>query len=687
MVKNLLLCASLLTGIYTTDVCAQNIEKIQTPSPTALQMKGNRAMRHMGNRTKSTMAPAIGKSKIDLKDNEVWWGYFNGKYESNDAFDLLKIGYSGPILYTCGIRLLTQNDYDMGKGKTIEGVKFVFPDLKHIEDVKIWMSTELPVAPDLSDCNICLQDVDKSTLVQALNSTPDNFINEIRFDHPYTIGDKEVYVGYAFRVTQIDDNYDKCPVVLDDFPENIITTKGAFLWRYDTGSKWYEEDTGEVLAMQVLFSCDDFKKNAVNIDKTFNDVAMQKNSSATLPLTLTSIGKQGLKSFKYVTTTNGKVTDEQTVTLDKPIEEMGGKYIYNFPLKSDDNSGVLNTNIKITEVNGNANEGFYEASQGDAIVVKNVPERKVLIEDYTGTWTRGYAWGYVNKLKLRELYGDKAVIASIHNGTSDPMTEENYDFYAYVNDLRALPTTVIDRTQFDVYPYLGTEQGKYFRYGYADDFEKALAELSVATVDVEGKLTDDQTAVDITSKVKFEFDGVKKNYALFYLLTQDGMTDESWVQTNGMGEYTGVGVEKVEPLLEEFIDGPYEMTGLVYDDVVVAAYGITSGVEGSVESNIKSDEVQSNEISLDLSDYPIIQDKTKLYAYAVLIDTNSGKVINANRCKVLAPGESAISGNTADRKAVEVERYTVDGRKMQQPVKGINIIRYSNGKVVKTVVE
>ena len=35
---------------------------------------------------------------------------------------------------------------------------------------------------------------------------------------------------------------------------------------------------------------------------------------------------------------------------------------------------------------------------------------------------------------------------------------------------------------------------------------------------------------------------------------------------------------------------------------------------------------------------------------------------------------------------VEVARYTADGRKVSQPVAGINIVRYSDGKVVKRVV-
>ena len=69
----------------------------------------------------------------------------------------------------------------------------------------------------------------------------------------------------------------------------------------------------------------------------------------------------------------------------------------------------------------------------------------------------------------------------------------------------------------------------------------------------------------------------------------------------------------------------------------------------------------------------------------MLIDTNSGKVINASQCKVIEAGETAIS-SVNNEQVVEVARYTVDGSQVSLPVKGINIVRYSDGRVVKTVV-
>ena len=675
MVKNLLLGVWLLAGLCGNSLYAQDVEKLEVLKQAVSSTEKYEVIRYNGRMTKAVV-PTIAKSKLDLKENEVWWGYFNGNFDGNDPLDWAKIGYGSPITYACCIKIPVYNDFDMGKGKTIEGIKFAFPDLKNIEDVKIWMSTVQPKETAMGDCDICVQELNKADLVQALNSAPDNFYNEIRFDMPYTITDKDVFVGYTFSVTKVDDIYDQAPVVIEANPQNILGYSGAFMWRYNTETEWIEENTGDILAMQVLFSSNEFKNNAVNITESFQDVPMQKNSTEKQPLTLTSIGKQGLKNFKYVITTDGNVSDEQLVTLDKPIEEVGGKFTYEFPLKSQDKQGVYYTEIKITEVNGVANEGLFTEAFGDIIVVENVPERKVFIEDFTATWGKGAPFGFVNKIKLKELYGDRVVLVSIHNGKKDPMTSLEYDDYTYWNDINSFPTTDLDRTYRDVYPYLGTYSGQDFKYGYADDVDKALQQLSVATVNVSGKLSEDESTVDVEANVKFEFSGVKSNYALFYVLTEDGMQNEEWVQKNGMGQYAGIGLEGEEPLFEPYINGEEELKGVIYDNVVVASLGVYGGIEETISSEIKIDEIQTHKMAFDLSEFPIIQDKSKLSVCAVLLDTNSGKVVNANKGKVIAWGESSISSELVREEGLEIERYTVDGRKIQRPVKGITKVSH-----------
>ena len=63
-------------------------------------------------------------------------------------------------------------------------------------------------------------------------------------------------------------------------------------------------------------------------------------------------------------------------------------------------------------------------------------------------------------------------------------------------------------------------------------------------------------------------------------------------------------------------------------------------------------------------------------------------VNNAETCKL---GESITAGIEApitDKgTGVEVERYTVDGRKISKPVKGLNIVKMSDGRTIKVIVK
>ena len=48
---------------------------------------------------------------------------------------------------------------------------------------------------------------------------------------------------------------------------------------------------------------------------------------------------------------------------------------------------------------------------------------------------------------------------------------------------------------------------------------------------------------------------------------------------------------------------------------------------------------------------------------------------------------TAISSTAAATNLHEVARYTVDGRRINQPQKGLNIVKFSDGSVKKVVVE
>ena len=103
---------------------------------------------------------------------------------------------------------------------------------------------------------------------------------------------------------------------------------------------------------------------------------------------------------------------------------------------------------------------------------------------------------------------------------------------------------------------------------------------------------------------------------------------------------------------------------------------------------------------------------TSLYSYRpdpVAVDSNVFLGIDANKCTLYVPQGSfgnyyvtsgwdyfskivefdptGIDAVTTKSDAKEVSRYSVDGQKLDTPVKGLNIVKYNDGSIKKVVVE
>ena len=71
-----------------------------------------------------------------------------------------------------------------------------------------------------------------------------------------------------------------------------------------------------------------------------------------------------------------------------------------------------------------------------------------------------------------------------------------------------------------------------------------------------------------------------------------------------------------------------------------------------------------------------------------MIDTSNGRIVNANKCKIQTANATGIERTSIDNKEKHVvARYTVNGEFISAPVKGINIVKYSDGTTKKEVVQ
>ena len=75
----------------------------------------------------------------------------------------------------------------------------------------------------------------------------------------------------------------------------------------------------------------------------------------------------------------------------------------------------------------------------------------------------------------------------------------------------------------------------------------------------------------------------------------------------------------------------------------------------------------------------------QVYVVALLLDKKTGAIVNAGRARVT--GSTGIEDVTTGSEATVVARYNVNGVQIAAPVKGINIVKMSDGTTRKVLVK
>ena len=323
----------------------------------------------------------------------------------------------------------------------------------------------------------------------------------------------------------------------------------------------------------------------------------------------------------------------------------------------------------ITKVNGERNSATISYANLPRITVTKVPKRRIAVEEYTAMWCRYCPTGIALMENLSHTFGDDFVGIAVH--VDDPLT--CWDYYSKAKGNR-FPTVDMNRSH---------------RLGYVLAVDEFKAEQEAgADMDLEVSAVWDKSKnnITVTPVVTFRVNRDEAPYGFAYVLTEDGMTDSRWVQNNAYsGSHGDRGVTKE---FDEIIDSPGEIHNLKNNFVAIAADGVMSARTGHLKAPIKADEVQSHTyVFKNINSKNVIQKKENLRVCVLLINTNTGKIENAAKCVISefnTTGISPVSEET--RTAVEAERYTLDGRRITTPQKGINIVKYSDGRVSKEVV-
>ena len=588
--------------------------------------------------------------------NQGWWGYVDSESEKGG------LGVSSPDTYHCAIFI--PGDHTVAGGKTIQAIRFglVAPNAT---DAKVWIASKLPNST--SDC-IQVVDVPQSEL--------GNLNIDVALTSPYAIPAEGVYVGYSFTITKVSYQEDSYPVLISgtDSPNTLIIKTDS---QVPTWSDLNGQGFGR-LFLQVLLE-GEFADNLVT-PLDFGNVYGKVGESANAEVILSNNGITPISSIDYTITTDGTASAEQHVDVATPIAfSSKGKAI--IPIPAEATQSIKNKTLTITKVNGNANEAADKTASFTLYSLGEIISRSALVEQFTGTGCGYCPRGHVGMAKMRAAFGNRFAGVAIHqysNQTSDAMYIDRNSYAKH--GMNGAPSARINRGEV-VDPYYGTGSDVLL------DMEAVLAIPAMANLQVSGTFDETNTKVDANAKFSPLFDGT---YKLEFVLIADGLkgSGTGWNQTNYYVQYDASQVE--EDLADVCSGGKYgtnPIQGYTFNDVAIASSYVSGSNQISAQTLTAGENAEVS-YTLNLPTYAKLKNALQMdqiYVIAVLI-ASDGSIANVAKVKVADYDPTAISGiHTAT--ATEAARYTLDGRQVSAPQRGLNIIRLSDGTVRKVIVK
>ena len=590
---------------------------------------------------------------ITPSEGQIWWGYMTESDLSNST----TVGVGSPASFLAAIKI-PANQENIG-GATIKAIRvYIGDDLgSTMSDVKVWVSTSLPATADEAD------------YVQSVKSVVDG-ANDIVLNTPYAINNQAIYVGYALTSSY------SYPILScgEDAPDAfLLSVPGSIDWDDLNGYGFGK------LALQILVEGGTFADDSATPEAVGYQVA-PIGGTATFNLPVTNSGLNDLTSIDYTITTDGETSAEQHADVASPISFNGTGNV-KVTVDADSEKGLKNKTLTITKVNGVENAATNNSITFPLYTVAEVATHRVVVEEFTGTGCGYCPRGIVGMEKLRNTFGDLFVGIAVHQYNSGDAMYIATNSYAKLN-FDGAPQCTIDRRYYTD-PYYGSGEG------ICDDFAAVQSLPTLVDVDVEANWNEDQSKVDAKATVQSLVDGT--NFNIEYVLIGDGITGTAtgFKQSNYYSSYPA---SQLPADMADFGSGgkygQSSVSGLTFNDVALSSSYVSGSNKAAKLTNLSSEEPAISEYTLSLPTKTTLKnaiDKEQVYVAALIID-NSGIIVNAAKAKVMPYVPTGIT-TVNQQSSSDTRYYTIDGKRIDAPVKGVNIVKYSDGSTRKVVIK
>lgn len=274
--------------------------------------------------------------------------------------------------------------------------------------------------------------------------------------------------------------------------------------------------------------------------------------------------------------------------------------------------------VTITATNGGA-DGDASNNSASGILhntLSQATDKAVVIEEGTGTWCGWCPRGAVAMDYMTATYPADFIGIAVHNG--DPMTVAPYDAAAAFS---GFPGSNVDRSLLGV----SVSQGLFEQY-YNDRVNMGVpANISAVVTGTGASVT-----VDVTADFYTPVTGA--NFRLAVVITEDGVTGTT-AAYNQANYYAGGGQGAMGGY--EALTDPVPAANMVYDHVGRALLGGYMGQAGSVPATIVDGTTATYSFTYTV---PGTSNRDNMHAVALLIDNNSGEIVNAKQVSISESG-------------------------------------------------
>ena len=469
--------------------------------------------------------------------------------------------------------------------------------------------------------------------------------NEVTLNTPFDItGKKSIAIGY--KATLGENEAVGCSA--------IKATDGDYVY-VNQSSKW--TSTGSSLCIQALVEGEKMPQNELMMSRLTDQVAPYEAETMTFNGMVRNMGANDIDSYtlRYSVDGEGESVFQGGAVLLNQLDS------FSIEIPSTV-KGVHLLKVRVDQVNGLPDSYADNNSAEARLTVKDIRfRRRVVCEENTGLWCGWCPRGMVGLELMKERYPDSFIAVSVHGGdVLEIDRNEPFNYAKFTDSQLGAPSCVVNRS-FSGDPF----------YDIQNLYNMASASENHIAYDLTAQWDSDSTHLTMNSTFFSDIVIDSPQYHAAYIVTEDSVT--GYAQANYYAQTPE----------QEFYGWEQKgtrTTDCYFNDL---ARGIFACYDGELCSpkSMQAETPYHHQYTLQLP--PTVIDKRQVHVVGLIIDHQTGYIVNAAYVTPLSEQEMGVDHENNDRKVLSTDYYDIQGRKLSNPAPGLNVrkVSFSDGTV------